>query len=238
MIYSDIDRSGDEDMEKLPLIKTKEQLCALIEDIGFIPLFKSPLPGFSVMDITREVNWFYGEPEDDPWQWREEIATEGKIAYGKLFLNKAGFISKAWYPAFANFRRNGYDFDSLYEEGAASRKSKLIMDLFASGDILPTYEIKRLSGFGKGGEKGFDSALTFLQMKTYLTIRGFSQKKNKLGEAYGWPTAQYSTAEALFGEEHVRSKYWEDPKKSKEIILSQCRLLTGLSDEKLLKFIT
>ena len=28
-----------------------------------------------------------------------------------------GFISKKWLPVFANYRRDGYDFDALYEDG-------------------------------------------------------------------------------------------------------------------------
>ena len=36
----------------------------------------------------------------------------GKVAYGKFFDKKAGFISLEWLPYFANYRRSGYDFDA------------------------------------------------------------------------------------------------------------------------------
>lgn len=51
-------------------------------------------------------------PEQDPWEWRCLMARSGKVAYGKSFAGKVGFISKAWFPHFANWRRDGYDFDS------------------------------------------------------------------------------------------------------------------------------
>lgn len=212
-------------MEKLPLIKTRDELTALIEEAGFIPLFQNSVAGFSVMEITRPYFWWSGEAEFDPWEWRVQISAEGKIAYGKLFSGKAGFISRKWYPLFANFRRKGYDFDALYEDGLASRRAKLIMDLFTQGNLYPSYEIKRLCGFGREGEKGFEGTLTSLQMATYLTVRGFAQKKNKKGEGYGWPVALYSTAEDLFGREHVASRYGEDPLASRDEILARCRSL-------------
>jgi hypothetical protein len=208
-------------MKRLPDIDTKRQLCALIDEIGFITLFENKIPGLSVFEITKRKYWFEGDPENDPWEWREQIAAEGKIAYGKFFGRKSGFISKELVPAFVNFRRNGYDFDSLYEEGLASRKSNLIMNLFEKENLIPSYEIRKRAGFGKNGEKGFEGALAALQMQTYLTVRGFERKRNRAGEEYGWSTALYSTPETLFGEDFVRSEYGADPKSSKEKILNR-----------------
>lgn len=219
-------------MINLPEVKTKDQLCALIEDIGFIPLFKSAVPGFSVEDITRGECWFSDDNEHDPWDWRRRIAEEGNIAYGKFFQKKAGFISKKWFPKFANFRRDGYDFDSLYEEGLAPRKNSIVMELFKEDEIIPSYEIKRRTGFGKEGEKGFEGVLTTLQMQTYLIVREFAQKRNKAGEAYGWATGMYAKPESLFGEEYVRSEYSKAPKESKEEIMHHCRILFGGGYEK------
>lgn len=226
-------------MVKLPDIETKDELCALIEDIGFIPLFRGDIPGFSVEDITRPERWFSDDDaEHDPWDWRKHIAAEGNIAYGKLFRNKAGFISKKWYPKLANFRRDGYDFDSLYEEGLAPRRQGLIMKLFENGDRIPSYEIKRLAGFGGNGEKGFEGALTALQMQTYLTVCGFARKRNRAGGEYGWPIGLYSMPEALFGAEYVRAEYRTDPKVSRGEIVDHCGELFGLPEEKILKFIS
>lgn len=52
------------------------------------------------------------------------------MAYGKFFDKKAGFISVEWVPVFANYRRDGYDFDALYEDGKAPLKHKKIMSHF------------------------------------------------------------------------------------------------------------
>ncbi|MGB4659442.1 MAG: hypothetical protein WBI07_09695, partial [Mobilitalea sp.] len=152
-------------------------------------------------------SWWGSVPEEDPWQWREVIAAEGRIAYGKLFLNRAGFISKEWYPVFASYRRNGYDFDSRYEDGLASRRAKNIMDVLELYEALPSNEIRRFAGFGKGGEKGFEGVMASLQMQTYITVKNFQKRINKQQEEYGWSIAVYTLSEKLFGEEYVHSAY-------------------------------
>ena len=42
---------------------------------------------------------------------------------------------------FANYRRNGYDFDSLYEDELANYRSKKIMDLFPGEEELFSFEV-------------------------------------------------------------------------------------------------
>lgn len=52
---------------------------------------------------------------------------------GLRSASQAGFISKAWFPHFANYRRDGYDFDSRWDEELASMRAKRIMDQFGEG---------------------------------------------------------------------------------------------------------
>ena len=56
------------------------------------------------------------------------IAKAGTVADGKVFRKKAGVISKKWFPYFANYRRQGYDFDSRWEDGLAGIRCKKIME--------------------------------------------------------------------------------------------------------------
>jgi len=202
-------------------IKSCKELSDFINDIGFLPLFKSNIEGFSVEELTATNSWWAGKSEEDPWEWREVIASEGKIAYGKLFSNRAGFVSKEWYPYFAAYRRDGYDFDSRYEDGLASHRTKKIIDTLTECATLPSNEIKAIAGFGKGGEKGFEGAMTTLQMQTYITVRSFQKRTNKKNKEYGWPVALYSLSENLFGEEYVRSAYHLEPKQVKEKIVTK-----------------
>jgi hypothetical protein len=148
-----------------------EDMVSLVDEIGFLPLFRHPIPGFSVADLTPAANWFDGEAHD-PWEWREWAAQSGALAYGKFFRNKTGFISKRFLPLFANARRDGYDFDALYDDGKAPRAHKRLMDLFLapSPAVIPSHELKARAGFSQKGGGSLDSALTQLQMQTYLRV--------------------------------------------------------------------
>lgn len=168
-------------------IRSITDLYNIIQTIGFIPLFCNAVPGFSVEDLTLPSAWWTGNPETDPWIWREILASDENIAYGKFFDKKAGFISRDWLPVFANYRRNGYDYDALFDDGFASFKSKRIMDAFgldeqSRGRRLMTSEIRAAAGFHEKRETGtFNSVLTELQMQIYLMISSFRQKSDRKG---------------------------------------------------------
>ncbi len=216
-------------------IKSAEELIDLINTEGFIPLTTSSVVGFSVEERAAADYWFT-EHKEDPWMWREIIAESREVAYGKLLGKKSGFISRAWFPTFANYRRAGYDFDSLYEDGKAHYRSKLIMDIFAeefpNNTAIASYLIKEKAGFGKGGEKGFEATMQSLQAQTYLVNTGFTQKQNKKGEPYGWSISMYEPPESLFGEDYVRSEYSISPEESFKKIISRMRELYPTASEK------
>ena len=115
-------------------IRTWQELVNWINEIGFLPLFGNEVEGFSVEEHTSGDFWWSKDRQEDPWEWREIIAASEQVAYGKFFGNKAGFISIDWLPYFANYRRNGYDFDARYQDGLANRREKKIMDFFIGED--------------------------------------------------------------------------------------------------------
>ena len=209
-------------------IKSAVQLENYIDEVGFLPLFRGDIPGFSVEEHTAADGWWSDDPERDPWAWRQILAQRGHVAYGKFFDRKAGFISLEWLPVFANCRRDGYDFDALWDDEKASMKSKKIMDLFAeefSDRELYSFEVKKLAGYGKSGEKNFEGEITNLQMQTYLCVRDFKRKTSKKGEEYGWGIAVYCTPEHIWGRDLVTSCYREDPEVSAERIFLHMKKL-------------
>ena len=218
-------------------IKSAAALIEYVDEVGFLPLFQNDLPGFSVEERTAAEYWWTDDPRD-PWAWREEIARSGKLAYGKLFEQKAGFISLAWLPYFANMRRDGYDFDARWEDGLANFRQKKLMDLFEKTDSLFSFEIKSLAGFGKGGEKNFEGTLASLGMQIYLVMSDFRRRLNKSGEPYGWSIAVYSKPETLWGYELLSKAYREEPEVSRERIFEQLkRRCPGAPDRRILRMI-
>ena len=222
-------------------VHSADELLDVIEKVGFLPLFSNDVPGFSVENITDADCWWTGDEKTDPWEWRAVLARTGKVAYGKFFHNKAGYVSKKWFPRFANYRRDGYDFDACYEDGKAGRKEKLIMDLFwpAEGELwdapenveMYSNELKEKAGFSKHGEKGFEGVCAKLQMSSYLTVKDFRPRVNKKGEEYGWAVAVYTLPEYLWGYEYVTGCYKELPEDSHKKVISQVRKHFNVDDK-------
>ena len=202
-------------------IQSWQELIDWVDEVGFLPLFRNEADGFSTEENTSDLYWWSGDPEQDPWEWRQLIARSGRVAYGKFFGGKAGFISRAWFPHFANWRRDGYDFDSRWDEGLAGIRQKRVMDQFAERGELFSSELKRLAGFGREEEKNFEGTVTGLQMGGYLVIRDFRRRINRRGLPYGWPISVYTTPEALWGYGHVTSAYGISPAESKGRIFRQ-----------------
>ena len=216
-------------------LQTPEELEHTVMELGFLPLFANEVRGFSVEERTDPEAWWTEQEDRDPWSWRELLARRGKVAYGKFFGGRAGFVSLDWFPRFANARRDGYDFDALWEEGKAKAKLKKIMDLFPGTEERFSFEVRRLAGFGSEGEHGFEAAVTALQMQTYLVIRDFRSRLNKAGQPYGWHIAVLCTPEARWGYDLVSSAYDEEPEDSREAIFRHLRERFPRAEDKALK---
>lgn len=205
-------------------IRTWQELVNWIDEIGFLPLFGNGVEGFSAEEHTAPDYWWSGDRREDPWEWREIIAASRKVAYGKFFGNKAGFIGLEWLPYFVNYRRNGYDFDARWQDGLANRREKKIMDFFIEEDdegdtvykdidILST-ELKKAAGFGKGGEKNYPGIIAGLQMQMYLVTSDFRRRTNKKGEEYGMAVSIMLPPEKIWGYDRVTAAYNERPVRS------------------------
>ena len=119
---------------------------------------------------------------------------------------KAGFIYKDRVPDFTNYRRDGYDYQGMYEDGKMNSRSKRILDILeldddAIGLELLSGEIRKRAAL----EKGFEGALTDLQMRSFLIMSDFRRKRNRRGEEYGWHVGALTTPETNWGYEWVNS---------------------------------
>lgn len=213
-------------------IHTVQELEAYINEVGFLPLFCNEIQGFSVEEHVRSEYWWTEDEQNDPWEWRRLLAAGGRVAYGKFFDKKAGFLSLQWLPIFANARRDGYDFDARWDDEKASLRQKKIMDLFESGEEYLSCDLKQKAGFGNGGEKNFEGVLTSLQMELYLCVSDFRQRLNKRGEPFGWAIAAYARPEDLWGRDTVTAAYGEAPEICRQRIAEQMRRLYPNASEK------
>lgn len=204
-------------------LHTPEQLLAYIDEVGFLPLFAGGIPGFSVEEHTESGYWWTGDAARDPWEWREILARSGRVVYGKFFARKAGFVSLSWLPCFANWRRDGYDFDARFSDELATLREKKIMDCVEEQGAILSNVLKEKAGFGKDGDKNFEGVLTGLQMKGYLCVSDFRRRQNAHGAPYGWPVAVYTRPEDLVGYESLSNGYREDPAASRARLIAKVK---------------
>lgn len=208
----------------LPIVEDQEELAALINEIGFLPFFQSPVPGFSLKDCVPPELWFPEEGEG-VWEWKGPVIRRSGGAYGKFFKGKAAFISREWFPDFANYRRDGYDFDAAYDDGLASFKEKKIYDTLAEAGDLLSKELRRRSAFVGQAKTGYDATLTRLQMRGYITTTDFEYAVDSKGSPYGWGIARYATPESHFGEDFTGRVYSRTPEESAQRILDHLEKL-------------
>lgn len=214
-------------------VKTKNDLVKAIGKFGFVPLFSNSVPGFSVEEHVDPSVWF--SSEDGVWEWKGPVIRESGCAYGKFFGGKAVFISREWFPDFANYRRNGYDFDALYDDGLAKSRDKELYDLLASTAPITSKELKAAGNYRKNGKKGFDTIMTRLQHSCYAVISDFVYETDRTGERFGWGICEYSTPEIFMGREFTSNVYRCSPEKSYERITAHLIDILGRENEREIK---
>lgn len=216
-------------MNRMAQLHCYEDLERLVCQMGFLPFFRNEIPGFSVEEFTPAELWF-ADDADGPWEWKGPVVRNWNCVYGKLFRGKAGYVSLEWFPELVNYRRGGY----IPTDDSSGSKEKFIYDTVVEYESLLSKEIKSLCGFRKHRHtngnpldmmfeqkrepksEGFETALTKLQMGTYLVVADFEYSYDKHGEPYGWGIARYTTPEALYGEDVIMSCGTHSPEVSKK----------------------
>lgn len=215
-------------------IKSKDDICAAIEKFGFVPLFKNEIKGFSIEENVSPHAWFYGN-EPGVWEWKGPVIRETGCAYGKFFSKRPGFISKKWFSDFANYRRDGYDFDSRCDDELAPLIDKQLFDLVNENAPILSRTLKNLGNYKKGGRKGFETIITRLQMQCYVLASDFVYDIDKTGNEYGWGVTEYSTPEKIMQSDFTENVYKCEPEESFNKILNHFKSLFPNEDEKSLR---
>jgi len=202
-------------------IKTKEDLAQAVEKLGILPFFANEIKGFSIEENCAPEAYFSDLP--GVWEWKGPIIQEQKCAYGKFFSKKAAFISRKWFHDYLNYRRDGYDFDAAVSDGLINYNEEFLYTLISSRHSMLSKTAKALGGYVKPKEKGkdswqprkgFDTAVTSLQMKGYILIIDFDYETDSKGNFYGWGISRYSTPEEFFGRKYVDRCYERSPEES------------------------
>ena len=185
------------------------------------------------------VVWHAGNPDTDPWEWRMRVLDErSDIAYGKFFFKKSGYITEAWFPYFLAARRKGLSFEEAFLCGTISQFAKRIYDVIESAGNIPLHTLKELAHIDKDDKSKFESALTELQMKLFITMCGRQQKTSLTGNDYGWYSTVFCTIEKFWGDEVFEKASKLAPEEAVKAICTQIKSINPAADDKkVMKFI-
>ena len=214
-------------------IRTKQDLIDAVARFGIVPLFKNHIQGFSVAEHVAPGAWF--DSDEGVWEWKGPVIRETGCAYGKFFEKKAAFVSYDVFLDLANYRRNGYDFDSRFDEGLARRSDRELYDLVERNGPILSKRLKGLGYYGKDGRKDFDACMLRLQEQCYVVTSDFVYELDRRGNPYGWGVAEYATAEQHLGPEFRKQVYRREPEESYQRLIERLKALNPYADEKALK---
>ena len=218
-------------------IGSMNELMDVIDELGFVPFFINEIEGFSIEEHIAPGCW-YNDADNGfwpAWEWKGPVINKMKCAYGKFFRNKAMYVSPKWFPDFANYRRDGYDFDARFDDGLASIHDKELFELLDANAPIMSKQLKLTGHYGKNGKKGFDTMITRLQKQCYVVISDFRYSVDKYGNRYGWGVAEYSTPEKFLGKKFCDAVYKRTPEESYARIVRQLKKILPGADQSLIE---
>ena len=219
-------------------VRTKQDLIDAVREYGIVPYFSTSVPGFSLEEHCSP-SVLFSDGDDDTWAWKGPVIQETGCAYGKFFEKKAAYVSREVFLDLANYRRDGYDFDSRYDDGLARFQDKQLYDLIDASAPVLSKVLRETGGYAYSGrwqktdgKKGFDTSVTRLQEQCYVLISDFVYTLDKKGNKRGWGVAEYSTPEKTMGEFFTENVYRRSPEESYERLLLHLRKLFPRAQEK------
>ncbi|HHV60646.1 MAG TPA: hypothetical protein GXX49_10250 [Clostridiaceae bacterium] len=177
-------------------LRKYEDFVNRVNELGFMAL-SDILTGFpSLSGETPKGCWHSGDPETDPWCWKDRVAEEKQLAFGCILGGHKGFISPRMYSIFFTAFHPEESMEERRESGCVSQTVWQLWQLFERKTMLNTSEIRREMGvtLKKGGSK-VDKAIQELQKHFYITVAGNRRKTDKYGKPYGWASNVYDKVE-------------------------------------------
>lgn len=176
------------------------ELIECVQQVGFLPLLESGIPGYAAESLMSEecrfVQFDDGTWEWPLWQWKGSVLRDGNCVYGKFFAGKAVFVSREWWPDLCNWRRSQHPKP---EEGTI--EDAILTILWEHGSMVAR-ELRAACGFtGKNMRSRFDAFVNRMQMATYIVTEDFVYPTDKHGREYGFGWSLLTTPEKLLGHE-------------------------------------
>jgi hypothetical protein len=192
MAVRELDRALRRHRERIAArhrVKTADGLVKLVDELGFCFAFTPervyPVPGaFEHLDTHSE-----GRKWDWMWGWKDELAEQKRLYYGKLLVRKPTFVSMRMLPVFyATFGRAGEPDDHLEDlrAGRISEIARRVIEFLAQNGETQTKRMRAQLGItSQEGKSDYARALEELQRLMYLArVRAVGEGREDYNYTY------------------------------------------------------
>src|SRR5713226_9057070 len=193
-------------------VRTKRAALAFVDRVGFCYAFTGGpggLPGLFDVLATRSIDrkWEWA------WQWKDDLASDKKLFYGKVIRRKPTYVSLRYVPYFYALTGNvGAHDDHLqaYREGRLSLLAKDIYEYLRAHGTCSTWTLRRQFVTRGGVGAAFHRALADLQ--NHLLIGKVAESE---GGTYSfiwdtfdrWLPQSIRTAARITGAQRLRTSW-------------------------------
>ncbi|TME28506.1 MAG: hypothetical protein E6I64_03190 [Chloroflexi bacterium] len=170
-------------------VKTDDGLVRMVDALGFCFAFTAeesyPVPGaFDHLDTRSD-----GRKWEWMWGWKDKLAEEKRLYYGKLLIRKPTFVSMKTLPVFyATFGRAGETDDHLDDvrAGRVSDIARRVIEFLAQNGETQTKRLRAALGITSGdGKSDYAKAIEELQRLMYVArVRAVGQGREDYNYTY------------------------------------------------------
>jgi len=168
-------------------VRSKREALRFVNALGFCYAFTpgpGDLPGLFDVLATRSVDRMWSQT----WQWKDELATDRRLFYGRLLKRKPTFVSLRYLPHFFSLTGNAGepdDYAQAYREGRLSLLAKEIYEYLRATGPCSTWVLRKQFVVHADRTGPFHRALRMLQERC-LIAKVAEQESGSY--AYIWDT--------------------------------------------------
>src|SRR5437764_13554828 len=191
-VAHDLSRALDRHRERIAArhrVKTDDGLVRMVDALGFCFAFTAedsyPVPGaFDHLDTRSD-----GRKWEWMWGWKDKLAEEKRLYYGKLLIRKPTFVSMKMLPVFyATFGRAGETDDHLDDvrAGRVSEIARRVIEFLAQNGETQTKRMRAALGItSQEGKAQYAKAIEELQRLMYVArVRAVGQGREGYNYTY------------------------------------------------------
>lgn len=176
-------------LERTHRVRNAAQLVAMVDALGFCFAFTGdpsyPVPAcfdhLSTSDDGKKWEWM--------WPWKDELAEQKKLYYGRLLVKKPTFVSMKALPVFyATFGRAGEADDHLEDvrSGRLTDLARRVIEYLATHGETQKKRMRADLGIeSKEGRSDYEKALEELQRLMYVArVKAVGERSDDYNYTY------------------------------------------------------